>query len=174
MNTKDSIGESSCYLEEIVQGEDEIEYTNYYCHDDCPVNPGIEWEDIWTATCDDECPACRADVSPYKSEIITSNDAEPECGWRDRDIFSVSYEDIEVIIDRQFNGEVEIRVWRKGKQEEVPYALMTFDTDSFVCGHCCRDDVESAECNECEFCIICCTHQVGDSVDEHRRKIITQ
>lgn len=170
MNTKDSVGFSGCYIQEIVQGKDEIEYTNFYRHLDCPVNPGIEWEDIWTAACDDECPACGADVSPYKSEIITSNDSarikEPECGWRDSNIYSVCYEDIEVIIDRQIDGEVEIRVWRNGKHEDVPYASVTFDTNSFVCGHCCRDDVESAECNECEFCVICCTHKEGDNLDE--------
>lgn len=160
--------EASSGNPQIVQGEEaETEYTNYYRHSDCPVNPAIEWEDVWTAMCDDECPACGADVSPYKSEIIHRYDIthrkEPTSGWHDADIYSVSYEDIEVLIDRQIAGEVEIRVWRNGKYEEAPYASMTFDIDMFVCGHCSRDDVASAECTKCEFCNICCLHQKEDS-----------
>jgi hypothetical protein len=142
--------------------EDETEYANYYRHVDCPVNTAIEWEGIWTATCDDECPACGAAISPYKSKVVhrheISNHREPDCGWHDKDLFSVSYEDIEVLIDRQIPGEVEIRVWRSGKLETVPYAKMVFDIDTFVCSHCSRDDVTSAECDKCEFCTICCSH----------------
>lgn len=157
--------------------EDEVEYTNYYSHPDCPINPEIEWEGVWTAMCDDECPECGADVSPYKSEIVPSDNAvltkEPVCGWNDLDLYSVSYEDIEVLIDRQIDGEVEIRVWRNGKHEETPYASMTFDIDTFVCGHCSRDDVASAECGQCEFCTICCTHQVGDRSEKNTSHAVT-
>jgi hypothetical protein len=32
----------------------------FYRHDDCPVTPGIEWEDEWECACDGECPACGA------------------------------------------------------------------------------------------------------------------
>ena len=159
MNKEDSVGLPFDDNKEAVEDKDETEYINYYHHLDCPINPEIEWESNWTAMCDDECPECGADTSPYKSEVINKNEGEPVCGWRDRGIYSVCYEDIEVIIDRQFDGEVEIRVWRNGKDDEVPYALMTFDTDSFVCGHCSRDDVASAECNKCEFCVNCCIHQ---------------
>jgi DNA-directed RNA polymerase subunit RPC12/RpoP len=36
---------------------------------------GHEWTDVWSATCDDDCPQCGArHMSPYKSE-----DA-PGCG----------------------------------------------------------------------------------------------
>lgn len=162
---------------QIVQNENDPEYTNYYRHPDCPVNPAIEWEDMWTAMCDDECPACGAAVSPYKSEIVPGNDVdlskEPKCGWNDIDLYRVSYEDIEVLIDRQIDGEVEIRVWRNGKYEETPYASMTFEIDTFVCGHCSRDDVASAECNKCEFCTICCVHQEVATHEKGDSKTVT-
>ncbi len=156
MVIQDPVGTSQASAETI-QNENDTEYTNYYRHSDCPVNPAIEWESVWTATCDDECPACGADISPYKSKVVLRE--EPKCGWNDTDLYSVSYDDIEVLIDRQVAGEVEIRVWRNGIHEETPYASMTFDLDTFVCGHCVRDDVTSAECTECEFCTICCTHR---------------
>jgi hypothetical protein len=36
-------------------------YKCYRCHK--------EWEDVWSATCDDDCPHCGArHCSPYKSE----------------------------------------------------------------------------------------------------------
>jgi hypothetical protein len=36
-------------------------YKCYRCHE--------EWEDVWSATCDDDCPHCGArHCSPYKSE----------------------------------------------------------------------------------------------------------
>lgn len=87
---------------------------------------------------------------------------EPKCGWHDNNVYSVSYDDIEIMIDRQKDGEVEIRAWRNGKYEEYPYAKVTFEVDTFVCGHCVRTDVESAECESCEFSINCCTHQHND------------
>ena len=98
---------------------------------------------------------------------------EPICGWNDIDLYSVSYEDIEVLIDRQIDGEVEIRVWRNGKHEEAPYASMTFDIDTFVCGHCSRDDVASAECEKCEFCAICCVHQEDATHEKGDSKTVT-
>ena len=34
-----------------------------------------EWSDEWTATCDDDCPACGArHMSPYKSEDIPTRE----------------------------------------------------------------------------------------------------
>lgn len=39
-------------------------YTNRYRCDACKV----EWEDTWSCACDDECPECGADISPYDSE----------------------------------------------------------------------------------------------------------
>ena len=33
-----------------------------------------EWEDVWSATCDDDCPRCHArHCSPYKSEDEEDN-----------------------------------------------------------------------------------------------------
>ena len=51
---------------------------------------------------------------------------DPATGWHDNDVFSVSYDDIEVLIDRIIDGEIEIRVWRNGKNEDYPYALLKF------------------------------------------------
>lgn len=34
----------------------------HYCHDDCPVTPGITWDDQWLAACDSPCPACGRDI----------------------------------------------------------------------------------------------------------------
>lgn len=47
------------------QDDGEALYKNFYecyeCHH--------KWTDIWSATCDDDCPECGArHVSPYKSE----------------------------------------------------------------------------------------------------------
>jgi hypothetical protein len=42
-------------------------FLNHYRHDDCPVQPGIEWEDAWECMCNDRCPACNAEIEPYES-----------------------------------------------------------------------------------------------------------
>jgi predicted nucleic acid-binding Zn-ribbon protein len=40
-------------------------FRNFYRCDKC----GHEWTDVWSATCDDDCPHCGArHMSPYKSE----------------------------------------------------------------------------------------------------------
>ncbi len=40
-------------------------FRNYYQCYRC----NEEWEDVWSATCDDDCPHCGArHCSPYKSE----------------------------------------------------------------------------------------------------------
>jgi hypothetical protein len=46
-------------------------FRNYYrCVGCC-----YEWEDVWSATCDDDCPQCGArHMSPYESEDV--DDAE--------------------------------------------------------------------------------------------------
>lgn len=43
-------------------------FTNLYCHEDCPVDPGIEWQEKWTCICNDKCPACRREIEPYESQ----------------------------------------------------------------------------------------------------------
>ena len=39
-------------------------YINYYRCKDCD----IEWEMEWDADCDDKCPKCHSEYTPYKSE----------------------------------------------------------------------------------------------------------
>lgn len=42
------------------------EYRNYYrCPDD-----GEEWEDVWLHACNDRCPVCNKEITPYKSEEV--------------------------------------------------------------------------------------------------------
>jgi predicted nucleic acid-binding Zn-ribbon protein len=44
-------------------------FRNFYRCDRC----GHEWTDVWSATCDDDCPACGArHMSPAKSEVMTT------------------------------------------------------------------------------------------------------
>jgi predicted nucleic acid-binding Zn-ribbon protein len=38
-------------------------YLNKYKCEDC----GAVWEDQWSCSCDDECPECSVDHSPYNS-----------------------------------------------------------------------------------------------------------
>jgi hypothetical protein len=38
-----------------------MNYLIKYRHDDCRVNPGVEWEDTWDCACNGECPACGTD-----------------------------------------------------------------------------------------------------------------
>jgi len=40
-------------------------FRNYYVCD-C----GEEWEDEWSAACDDRCPACNTSCQPSQSETI--------------------------------------------------------------------------------------------------------
>jgi hypothetical protein len=47
----------------------EFKYKNYYKCDKC----GQEWEDMWDSTCDDECPNCGTEMTPYESEDINEN-----------------------------------------------------------------------------------------------------
>lgn len=48
----------------------ELQFVNHYRHDDCPVQPGVEWEDTWSCMCNDHCPACDAEIEPYQSEEV--------------------------------------------------------------------------------------------------------
>lgn len=41
-------------------------YINHYRCEYC----GTEWEDQWSCACDDECPGCGRDISPYSFEIV--------------------------------------------------------------------------------------------------------
>ena len=108
-------------------------------------------------------------VEPTNADIGSTD--EPVCGWHDAGLYSVSYIDIEVLIDRQSDGEVEIRVWRNSKEENYPYAKMTFAVNTFVCGHCTRNDTPSAECDACEFCVNCCTHGDSEEIDDPKGEV---
>ncbi len=56
-------------------GEDCI-YLNHYRCDTC-IDPEtgelIEWSDEWSCMCDDECPICGRDFSPYDSEDLSKD-----------------------------------------------------------------------------------------------------
>lgn len=45
-------------------------FLNLYRHTDCPVQPGIEWDDVWSCACNDKCPACDAEIEPFDSEEL--------------------------------------------------------------------------------------------------------
>lgn len=45
-------------------------YLNYYRCDECDV----EWTDEWSCMCDDECPSCGADISPYDADDRGNDD----------------------------------------------------------------------------------------------------
>lgn len=45
-------------------------WRNHYRHRDCPVEPGVEWEDVWSCQCNDHCPACDREIEPYDSEEL--------------------------------------------------------------------------------------------------------
>lgn len=50
--------------------EEDAEPSNFRNFYKCP-NCGCEWEDVWTATCDDGCPQCgERHVSPTHSEDV--------------------------------------------------------------------------------------------------------
>ena len=37
----------------------------------------LEWEDVWSAMCDDDCPECSArHMSPYKSEDVQDDEED--------------------------------------------------------------------------------------------------
>ncbi len=42
-------------------------FCNHYNCSRC----GTSWSDEWSATCDDECPECGADISPTESDDLT-------------------------------------------------------------------------------------------------------
>jgi hypothetical protein len=46
-------------------------YRIKYRHDDCEVQPGIEWDDIWDCACNGQCPACgMKDIEPVDWDEI--------------------------------------------------------------------------------------------------------
>ena len=52
-------------------------FRNFYRCATC----GHEWADLWSATCDDDCPHCGArHMSPYKSEDVEDLPSERNGG----------------------------------------------------------------------------------------------
>jgi hypothetical protein len=49
-------------------------YTNYYRCEDC----GVEWIDEWSCACDDECPECGKDFSPFDYEVEGEEDDDED------------------------------------------------------------------------------------------------
>jgi hypothetical protein len=62
-------------IENLVQGSvttaTQAQYLNYYQHEDCPEQPGVAWTDQWSCMCNDRCPACNAEITPFRSEEIS-------------------------------------------------------------------------------------------------------
>lgn len=56
----------------------EPQYRIFYRHDDCPVQPGVEWEDTWSCACNDDCPACGREIEPVDWEQIGEVDDLPQ------------------------------------------------------------------------------------------------
>ena len=50
--------------------EESMRFRTFYEH--C----GQQWEDIWSCTCNDECPVCGAEIEPYKSEDLATDGEE--------------------------------------------------------------------------------------------------
>lgn len=42
----------------------------FYCHEDCPVQPGVAWEGEWSCACNDDCPACGREIEPVSWEQL--------------------------------------------------------------------------------------------------------
>ncbi|WP_019025419.1 MULTISPECIES: hypothetical protein [unclassified Thioalkalivibrio] len=53
-------------LKGLPEEESESRFLNYYRCEDCDT----DWEDEWDSTCDDDCPSCGKDFSPYMSEEL--------------------------------------------------------------------------------------------------------
>jgi DNA-directed RNA polymerase subunit RPC12/RpoP len=51
-------------------------FVNFYLCDRC----GRKWRDVWSATCDNDCPHCGArHMSPYRSVDLPEEDEIEEC-----------------------------------------------------------------------------------------------
>lgn len=56
-------------------------YRIKYRHDDCPIKPGVEWDDIWDCPCNGQCPECGTkDIEAVDWDVIDTDNvmgAEP-------------------------------------------------------------------------------------------------
>lgn len=58
-------GKTHLVEDEKAEDAEPANFRNFYACPKC----GHEWEDVWSATCDDDCPACGArHISPARSE----------------------------------------------------------------------------------------------------------
>ena len=51
-----------------------LQYINYY---ECPRDE-TRWEEIWECKCNDRCPTCNSEVTPYRSKEIGEDDEVKE------------------------------------------------------------------------------------------------
>lgn len=56
---------------------------------------------------------------------------EPQTGWHEEGVYSVFFEDIEVLIDRTMLKDLEFRIWRNGQREGYPHAVLQCSLDEF-------------------------------------------
>jgi hypothetical protein len=102
----------------------------------------------------------------YKGDVVAPNEStagptekpEPATGWHDECVYSVFYEDIEVLIDRTIVGNLDIRVWRNGRDDQQPHAVLSVPLADYICSSCGGSELGAAECGHCELCFLCCPH----------------
>jgi hypothetical protein len=50
---------------------EETMLVNHYCHEDCGVQPDVEWTSTWSCACNDRCPACNKEIEPHDSVEVS-------------------------------------------------------------------------------------------------------
>jgi hypothetical protein len=44
-----------------------VAFLIHYRHNECTVEPGVEWYDLWSSHCNGQCPACgMKDIEPIE------------------------------------------------------------------------------------------------------------
>jgi hypothetical protein len=56
--------------------------------------------------------------------MVKWDEKEPTVEYRGDGSFSLYFNDVEVIVDREIDGEIEVRIWQNGVEEDVPLAVM--------------------------------------------------
>lgn len=65
-------------------------YRNYYRCRSC----NVSWDDYWSCQCDDECPKCGADYTPYDSDELEDDEEDMT---EEADLVSVTHEAIKLM-----------------------------------------------------------------------------
>ena len=73
----------------VTEDVEQQEVTNYRNHYGCTMCCFM-WTDVWTATRDSECPVCRQEASPVKSEELEPGDEDSEAEIEPRIVMSFS------------------------------------------------------------------------------------